>query len=80
LCVAFNCPSCNALYQVVKVEAGPETIFADVSCRVCGGALAGREDQFVLKYFLLRKTGRARKPRAPDAPYAAVSGVSTVPK
>ncbi len=21
----FNCPNCNALYQIVKVEAGPET-------------------------------------------------------
>jgi hypothetical protein len=21
----FTCPNCNALYQVVKVEAGPET-------------------------------------------------------
>jgi hypothetical protein len=80
LCAAFNCPRCNALYHVVKVEAGPETIFADVSCRLCGEPLAGREDQFVLKYFLLRKTSRARKLCAPDAPYTAVSGVSTVPK
>jgi hypothetical protein len=27
----FNCPNCNALYQVVKVEAGPETIDREIT-------------------------------------------------
>jgi len=36
----FNCPHCDALYQIVKVEAGPETVTDDwVTCRNCAGAL-----------------------------------------
>jgi transcription elongation factor Elf1 len=57
----FTCPNCNALYQVVKVEAGPETDNREITCRVCGAPLAGREGNFVLKYFLLRKGIRARR-------------------
>jgi len=51
----FTCPNCKALYQVVKVEAGPETKDHDITCQVCGGPLAGREEKFVLKYFFLRE-------------------------
>ena len=50
-----NCSHCNALYQVIRAEAGPETTERDVACRVCGGPLPAREGQLVLKYFLLRK-------------------------
>ena len=57
----FNCPHCNALYQVVKVEAGPETIDREITCRSCGGPLTGRDGKFVIKYFLLRKAGRVQK-------------------
>jgi predicted Zn finger-like uncharacterized protein len=53
--VHFNCPNCNALYQIVKVEAGPETVDLEVVCRICGAPFPGREEGFVLKYFLLRK-------------------------
>ena len=59
--ISFTCPNCKALYQVVKVEAGPETVFQEVPCRVCRAALVGREGNFVLKYFLLRKAARVRK-------------------
>jgi hypothetical protein len=61
--VHFNCPNCNALYQIVKVEAGPETVDTQITCRVCGAPLPGREDGLVLKYFLLRKARRV-DPRA----------------
>ena len=54
----FKCPSCGALYQVVKAEAGSETVDHKITCRVCSGPLAAREEQHVLKYFLLRKGGR----------------------
>ena len=57
----FTCPNCNALYQIVKVEAGPETDNREITCRACGGPLAGREGKFVLKYFLLRKATRTRR-------------------
>ena len=58
---AFTCPNCQALYQVVKVEAGPETDNRELTCRVCGGPLAGREGKFVLKYFLLREATRPKR-------------------
>jgi transcription elongation factor Elf1 len=54
----FSCPSCKALYQVVKVEAGPETADREITCRVCGTPLAVREGKVVLKYFLLREALR----------------------
>jgi hypothetical protein len=57
----YFCPNCNALYQIVKVEAGPETISSAITCRACGGPLPAREGKFVLKYFMLRKAARDRK-------------------
>ena len=69
----FNCPNCNALYEVIKAEAGPETDDRQVFCRVCGGPLKAREGSFVLKYFLLRtalrvdpgaRSGQRAKPAA----------------
>ena len=51
----FKCPNCDALYQVVRAEAGPETTSeGERACRVCGAPLAVRDGAFVLKYFLLR--------------------------
>jgi predicted Zn finger-like uncharacterized protein len=55
----FNCPNCEAVYQVVEAEAGPETVHGDVPCRKCGGLLAGRNGEYVLKYFYVR--GGARR-------------------
>ena len=60
----FKCPSCDALYQVVKAEAGPETQYGEIACRVCGAPLIPRDGTFVLKYFLLRAAGRQRGYRA----------------
>ena len=51
----FTCLNCKALYQFVKVDAGPETVDRALRCVVCGTPLASREGEFVLKYFLLRK-------------------------
>jgi bifunctional non-homologous end joining protein LigD len=54
-----------AVYQVVRVEAGPETSDGEIACRVCGSPLAARDGEFVLKYFLLRaarRLGRNVKP------------------
>jgi hypothetical protein len=59
----FNCTSCNALYHLIKAEAGPENVDSEIACRVCGAPLPGREGSFVLKYFLLRKALRP-DPRA----------------
>src|SRR5262249_42242732 len=57
----FTCPNCGAYYQVVKVEAGPETTDREITCQVCGGSLVGREGKFVLKYFLVRKGTSSRR-------------------
>jgi hypothetical protein len=43
---AFKCPNCKALYQVVRVEAGPETTDREITCKVCGSPLVGQEDKF----------------------------------
>jgi hypothetical protein len=49
------------LYQIVKVEAGPESDFKELPCRICGEPFVGREHNFVVKYFLLRAAARAQK-------------------
>jgi hypothetical protein len=58
---AYFCPNCDALYQLVKVEAGPETSDREIACRACGAPLPVREGKFVLKYFMLREATRVRK-------------------
>src|SRR4029077_14637987 len=54
----FNCTNCNALYHLIKGEAGPETVDRDLNCVACGAPLPARDGQFVLKYFLLRNPSR----------------------
>jgi hypothetical protein len=56
---SFHCPNCNALYQIVKVEAGPETVGREITCLCCEAPLIGREGNLVVKYFLLPKARRA---------------------
>ena len=73
--VHFNCPNCNALYQLVKAEAGPETDNREITCRARGGPLTGREGRFVLKYFLLRKAARP-DPRARRGSQRHIEGAS----
>jgi len=63
---SFHCPNCNALYQVVKVEAGPETAYRAINRRACGAPLPPREGKFVVKYFLLRTGGRIQRWRRPN--------------
>jgi predicted RNA-binding Zn-ribbon protein involved in translation (DUF1610 family) len=59
--VNFICPNCGSLNEVMKAGAVPEAIDPDIACPTCGGPLPAREGQFVLKYFLLRKTCRGPK-------------------
>jgi hypothetical protein len=63
----FACPTCQALYDVVKVEAGPEADSGrQLTCRSCGTPLAARDGKFILKYFMLRTaTKRATRFRRP---------------
>jgi hypothetical protein len=63
----FRCRDCKALYEVVKVEAGPETANREITCQVCGSPLVGREGKLVLKYFLLREAVRRTRHGASKA-------------
>jgi predicted RNA-binding Zn-ribbon protein involved in translation (DUF1610 family) len=56
--VHFNCPNCNALYHVVKVEAGSNTVDRQSTCRECGAPLPSRDGKSVCKYLLLREPTR----------------------
>ena len=56
--VRFNCPNCNALYHLIKVEAGANTVDRQSTCRVCGAPFPWREGRHVCKYFLLREPSR----------------------
>jgi hypothetical protein len=71
-----HCSNCQALYQVVKAQAGPETVDLEIACRVCNGPLTAREGQFVLKYFLLREASRLDIRRAQQGSLRAKGGRS----
>jgi hypothetical protein len=53
----FNCPACEALYKLVRVEA-PAANDKPLACLSCGGPLRNREGTFALKYF---RTGRRKE-------------------
>jgi transcription elongation factor Elf1 len=57
----YFCPDCNALYQLVQIEAGSETNYREITCSNCGTPFPAREGKFVLKYFMLRKAARTQK-------------------
>jgi predicted Zn finger-like uncharacterized protein len=63
--VLFHCPNCNALYQIVKIELGPEATARQVTCRPCGAPLPSRQGKFVVKYFLLRTSAYKQKWKKP---------------
>jgi predicted Zn finger-like uncharacterized protein len=50
----FPCPHCAAKYALVKVEA-VSPVNSEVRCISCGGSLDGRENAFILKYFLIER-------------------------
>jgi hypothetical protein len=62
---SYFCQNCKALYQIVKVEAGPQTADREVTCRDCGAPFPTREGTFALKYFMLRKATRVQRWKRP---------------
>jgi hypothetical protein len=49
-----RCPHCNALYQVVRVEAVSTVIpVRKIPCLNCGGNLDTRKGSYLLKWFLV---------------------------
>jgi hypothetical protein len=65
-----------------KSKPGPETVFQEVPCRLCGEPLVGREDNFVRKYFQLREAARVRKWRRrtgkPQPAFPLLAGAKSV--
>jgi uncharacterized Zn finger protein (UPF0148 family) len=57
----FKCPNCGTLYQLVKAEAGPETVDRQSTCHGCGAPLNGRDGELVLKYFLIWNPAQLRR-------------------
>jgi hypothetical protein len=68
----FTCPNCSVLYQIIKAKAGLETTECDIACRICGGPFPARDQQFVLKYFLLRKAIQNQKWQRQSVPTTPV--------
>jgi len=59
----FSCGKCESLYHVVRTRAGVDSLRADVRCCVCGAAFTSYDEDFVLKYFVVRRTDRPRRQR-----------------
>ena len=56
----FHCPNCEALYQVVKVEAPRVMGERELTCLSCGGPLDAREGRFCAPVlFLFSRTDLA---------------------
>jgi hypothetical protein len=84
--VLFNCPNCNALYQIVKIDDGPGTNVGQVTCHPCGAPLPSRHGKFVVKYFLLRtaaykqKWKRHRNEKARQRAVKKQNSIAVVPR
>ena len=50
---AFECSNCKAKYKLVRVEADPEFVDRQITCRNCGAPFHGREGSIALKYFMV---------------------------
>ena len=59
----FECPNCGAKYKLIRVEAEPQSLDRQITCRSCGAPLHGREGAIALKYFLVDRP----RPQAPAA-------------
>jgi transcription elongation factor Elf1 len=53
----FDCPKCGTPYTLLRVEADATSEDGEIACTVCGEPLRARDEQFVLKYFLMRRSG-----------------------
>src|ERR1700730_19113869 len=50
--VNFICPNCGSFYEVIRGDALPDSVYAQITCQTCAGPLPTREAQFALKYFV----------------------------
>ena len=56
----FECPHCDARYDIVRMESPQVETATEITCISCGGPLTGREGPFLLKYFLVSRRKRTR--------------------
>jgi hypothetical protein len=54
----FFCPTCQALYRVVRVKAEPRKTYRAVHCLVCHATLLPTHQNDILKYFLVRRPAK----------------------
>jgi predicted Zn finger-like uncharacterized protein len=56
--ISFNCPSCEAEYRIVTIEAPPDEEHGKVACLRCDALFPAGEGRVYFKYFLV---GRPRR-------------------
>jgi hypothetical protein len=60
--VAFNCPSCEAEYKIITIEAPSDTPRSKIGCLRCDALFPSGEGSVVLKYILVEPlSGKARR-------------------
>lgn len=57
--VAFACPSCEAQYKIITIEAPSDTSRSKVGCLRCDALFPSGEGSVVLKYILVGAPGKA---------------------
>ena len=57
----FECPSCLALYKVVRVSSDPQAAYHLLHCKICKQPLASTHEGNILKYFLVRRPSQRRR-------------------
>jgi hypothetical protein len=62
----FKCANCDALYHVIKVDAGLKAADRKIMCFTCGSALRAQDGNFAFKYFPLGNPGRGQKSKNPS--------------
>ena len=58
---SFNCPNCNALYEVVKLQAGPETNDREITSGIAAIHSSAAKGAWSLSIFCCENAGRVQK-------------------
>jgi predicted Zn finger-like uncharacterized protein len=60
--IIFNCPSCEAEYRIVSIEAPSDVMHGKIACLKCDALFPAGEGRVFFKYFLVgRPSGRSSK-------------------
>ena len=49
---SFKCPTCDALYQVVKINAGQEAIGRETTCQVFGAQFPAQQGKLISNIYI----------------------------